>query len=347
MAQRKEFCFSHPSGKDIYLFTLRNLNGTEALVTNYGAILMSYKILMPDKSVNDIVLGFDNVHDYLRTDYLQQYPFFGAAIGRYSNRIKNARFKIDEEEFTVSKNWGRDQLHGGFDGFDKKVWNFVSFDEECNILQLKYLSPDGEEGFPGNLDIKITFELNDDNDLIYSYTATTDKTTILNPTHHSYFNLNNGDGTIHDHEVKINAEKFLEQDENLTVTGNFIDVANTRWDFREFHSVRERLEDGYDQSFVLENAAGQFSEAAELSCKSSGLKLQVFTTDPIVHLYTGQGIPKLSGKNSVEYGPYSGLCLETQKHPNAINIPGFPNTILKPGEIFNQKTAYKICLPPK
>jgi aldose 1-epimerase len=344
MAQRKEFCFSHPSGKDIYLFTLRNLNGTEALITNYGAILMSYKILMPDKSVNDIVLGFDNVHDYLRTDYLQQYPFFGAAIGRYANRIKNARFKIDEEEFTVSKNWDKDQLHGGFDGFDKKVWDFVSFDEESNILQLKYLSPDGEEGFPGNLDIKITFELNDDNDLIYSYTAITDKKTILNPTHHSYFNLNNGEGTIHDHELKINAEKFLEQDENLTVTGNFIDVANTRWDFREFHSVRERLEDGYDQSFVLENVAGQFTEAAELCSKSSRLKLQVFTTEPIVHLYTGQGIPKLKGKKSVEYVPYSGLCLETQKHPNAINIPGFPNTILKPGEIFNQKTAYKIVI---
>jgi aldose 1-epimerase len=345
MEQRKEFCFSHPSGKDIYLFTLRNLNGTEALITNYGAILMAYKIQMPDKSVNDIVLGFDDVHDYLRTDYLQQYPFFGAAIGRYGNRIKNAVFKIDEEEFSVSKNWGRDQLHGGFDGFDKKVWDFVSLDEECNILQLKYLSSDGEEGFPGNLEIKITFELNDDNDLIYSYTATTDKPTILNPTHHSYFNLNNGVGTIQDHDVKINAEKFLEQDENLTVTGNYINVKNTRWDFREFHSVGDRLNDGYDQSFVLENPTGHLTEAAELCSKSSGLKLQVFTTEPIVHLYTGQGIPKLHGKNSIEYGPYSGLCLETQKHPNAINILGFPNTILRPGEIFNQKTAYKICLP--
>jgi aldose 1-epimerase len=344
MGQCKQFCFTHPSGKDIYLFTLRNPKGTEVLITNYGAILMAYKILLPDKSVNDIVLGFDSVHDYLRSDYLQQYPFFGAAIGRYGNRIKNAAFKIDDQEFHVSKNWGEDQLHGGVDGFDKKVWDLVSLDEECNILDLKYLSADNEEGFPGNLEIKITFELNDDNDFIYTYTATTDKPTILNPTHHSYFNLNNGEGTVHDHEVKIISEKFLEQDRNLTVTGNYTAVEGTRWDFREFHKVGERLEDGYDQSFVLENEKGQLTEGAELCSKISGLKLQVFTTEPIVHLYTGQGIPILAGKNSMQYGPYSGLCLETQKHPNAINIPGFPNTILRPGEIFNQKTVYKIVI---
>ena len=347
MNQRSQFCFTHPSGKDIYLFTLRNLNGAEALITNYGAILMAYKILMPDKSINDIVLGFENVHDYLRSDYLETYPYFGAAIGRYGNRIKNAAFKIDDQEFHVSKNWGPDQLHGGVDGFDKKVWELDSFDEECNVVQLKYLSVDGEEGYPGNLEVKISFELNDDNDLIYTYTATTDKPTILNPTHHSYFNLNNGEGTIQDHELKINAEKFLEQDENFTVTGNEINVRKTRWDFREFQRVGEKLNSGYDQSFVLENPGGNLIQAAELCSKSSGLKLQVFTTEPIVHLYTGQGIPKLAGKNSIEYGPYSGLCLETQKHPNAINIPGFPNTILRPGEIFSQRTAYKTCLPAK
>ena len=344
---RRQFSFTHPSGKDIYLFTLRNANGTEAIITNYGAILMAYKIQMPDKTINDIVLGFDAVQDYLKADYLQHYSFFGAAIGRYANRIKNASFKIDEQEFSVSKNWGNDQLHGGVDGFDKKVWEPVSFDEECNILELKYLSADGEEGFPGNLEVKINFELNDDNDLIYVYHATSDKNTIINLTHHNYFNLNNGAGAIDDHELKINSDKILEQDENLTPTGNYVAVDNTKYDFRKFHPIGERIDGGYDQSFVLDKNENQLTEGAEVCSKISGLKLQLLTTDPIVHFYTGQGISKLKGKNEIEYGPYSGFCLETQKHPNAVNIPKFPNTILKPGEIYSQKTVYKICLPEK
>jgi len=344
MEERKQFCFNHPSGKDIYLFTLRNGNGTEALITNYGAILMAFKVRMPDKTTNDIVLGFDNVHDYLRTDYLEHYPFFGAAIGRYANRIKNASFKIDGEEFLVSKNWGDDQLHGGVDGFDKKVWEFVSFDEDCNILELKYLSVDGEEGFPGNLEVKINFELNDENDLIYSYHATTDKNTVINLTHHSYFNLNNGEGTIEDHELKINADKILEQDDHLAATGNYIAVDNSKYDFREFHSISERMNDGYDQSFVIDTPGNQLTHVAEACSKKSGLKLQLLSTDPVVHFYTGGGIPKLTGKNGIEYGPFSGFCLETQKHPNAINIPKFPNTVLRPGEIYTQRTVYKIII---
>src|SRR5437762_3593779 len=169
MEKAGQFCFTHPTGKDIYLYSLRNANGTEVLITNYGATIMAYKIMMPDKTVNDIVLGFDNVQDYLRADYVMNCPFMGATIGRYANRIKNGSFKIDDEEFTVSKNWGNDQLHGGFEGFDKKIWDFVSFDESCSILHLKYNSPDGEEGYPGNLDVNICFELNDDNDLIYIF----------------------------------------------------------------------------------------------------------------------------------------------------------------------------------
>jgi aldose 1-epimerase len=347
MQLRKQFCFTHPSGKDIYLFTLKNANGTEVLITNYGAILMAYKIKMPDKTINDIVLGFDEVVEYLKADYLQHYPFFGAAIGRYANRIKNASFKIDEQEFHVSKNWGNDQLHGGVDGFDKKVWEQVSFDEESNILELKYLSTDGEEGFPGNLEVKIIFELNDNNDLIYSYTATADKDTIINLTHHSYFNLNNGEGTVEDHELKICSDKILEQDNHLTVTGNYIAVDNTKYDFRKFHSIGERINGGYDQSFVIDKNESRLTEVAEVCSKRSGLKLQLLTTDPVVHFYTGHGIPKLTGKNGIEYGPYSGFCLETQKHPNAINIPKFPNTILRPGELYSQKTVYIISLPPK
>jgi len=343
MEKAGQFCFTHPSGKDIYLYTLRNVNDTEITITNYGAIIMAYRVRMPDKTVNDIVLGFDNVHDYLRADYLKNYPFMGAAIGRYANRIKNASFKIDEKEFLVAKNWQSDQLHGGFDGFDKKVWDFVSFDDKCNILHLNYVSVDGEEGFPGNLDVHICFELNDDNDLIYEYSASTDHATPVNLTHHGYFNLNNGRGTIVDHEVKINSDKILEQDQNLVTTGNYIAVDNTKYDFSEFHTLGERMNDGYDQSFVIDKKADQLTMVAEAVSKESGLKLQVLTTEPLVHLYTGQGFPQLTGKNNIQYGPFSGLCLETQKHPNAINISKFPNTVLRPGEKYHQKNVYKIC----
>src|SRR5205823_1074549 len=234
MENAGQFCFTHPSGKDIYLYTLRNVNDTEVTITNYGAIIMAYRVRMPDKTVNDIVLGFDNVHDYMRVDYLKNYPFMGAAIGRYANRIKNASFKIDDKEFVVAKNWQDDHLHGGVDGFDKKVWDFVSFDTKCNVLHFKYVSVDGEEGFPGKLEVNICFELNDDNDLIYEYSASSDQPTPVNLTHHSYFNLNNGKGTIIDHEVKINSDKILEQDHNLVTTGNYIAVDSTKYDFTEF-----------------------------------------------------------------------------------------------------------------
>jgi aldose 1-epimerase len=344
MEKAGQFCFTHPTGKDIYLYTLRNANGTDVVITNYGAILMAYKIRMPDKSINDIVLGFEAVHNYMTADYVKNHPFMGAAVGRYANRIKSAHFVIDDKEFDVSKNWNEDQLHGGFDGFDKKVWDFVSLDENCNILHLRYLSPNGEEGFPGNLEVNMCFELNDDNDLIYEYAATSDQSTPVNLTHHSYFNLNNGEGSIEDHEIRIHSDKILEQDDNLVTTGNYIAVDNTKYDFTDFHRIGERMNEGYDQSFVIDKKTDNLALVAEACSRKSGIKLQILTNEPIVHFYTGQGFPRLNGKNGVQYGPLSGFCLETHKHPNAINIPKFPNTILRPGEKYHQKNVYKIVI---
>ena len=342
MDKSSRFCFTHPSGKDIYLYSLRNINNTEVLISNYGAIIMAYKINMQNGTSDDIVLGFDDVHDYLSADYLKVYPFMGAAVGRYANRIKGASFKIDNKKISVSRNWEQDQLHGGFEGFDKKVWDFVSFDVECNILHLRYNSADGEEGFPGNLEVNICFELNDDDDLIYEYSATSDQPTAINLAHHGYFNLNNGEGTIEDHQIKIYSDKILEQDESLVVNGNYIAVENTKYDFRDFHRIGERMNGGYDQSFVIDRKENQLSIVAEVISRKNGLKLHVLTTEPLVHFYTGQGFPKIKGKNGVEYGPYSGFCLETHKHPNAINIPKFPSTLLRPGEKYFQKNVYKI-----
>jgi len=345
MEKAGQYCFTHSSGKDIYLYSLRNINGTEVFVTNYGATLMAYKIPMPDKSIADIVLGFDNVQDYVSAGSLKAQPFMGAVIGRYANRIKHASFNIDGHEYLVSKNWGADQLHGGFEGFDKKTWDFVSLDEKCNILHLRYCSPSGEEGFPGNLEVNICYELNDENDLIYTYSATSDEATPVNLTHHSYFNLNGGNGDITDHEIKIYSDKILEQDEDLVTTGNYIAVENTRYDFSEFRKIGENLNGGYDQSYVIDKKIGHLGMVAEALSIKTGLRLQILTTEPIVHLYTGQGLPTLRGKNNVEYGPFSGFCLETQKHPNAVNISKFPNTIVRPGEKYHQENVYKVCLP--
>lgn len=336
----QQFCFTHPAGGDVYLFTLCNAKGTTAGITNYGGILTSLRILQQDV-VNNLVLGFDKVEDYISKPYLDSNPFFGAAVGRYGNRIKDGRFRIDGREYELARNIDPDHLHGGLNGFDKKVWTPHSLTTDSVVL--KYESKDGEEGYPGNLDVTLRFELNDAGELSYEYLAFTDQPTVINLTHHSYFNLNNGRGTIGDHYVKINASAVLDQDDNLTPTGVIVPVQDTRYDFRQSRRIDANRNDatGYDQSFVLDDRDPGLPAAAAYS-EESGVTLQVFTTEPIVHLYTGKSIPPLTGSDGHLYGPFSGFCLETQVHPNAINIPGFPNTILRPGETYHHKTIYKV-----
>ncbi len=331
-------------GKKVSVFRLVNKKGTEALISNYGALILSFKIKKEDGSANDIVLGFDTPEDYLDETYLANYPFFGAAVGRYGNRIKNGKMEIDGKKYQLAINMGTDHIHGGISGFDKKVWDVISFDQQKNILELSTKSPDGEEGYPGNLDVTIKFELNENNELSHEYTATTDQPTAVNLTHHGYFNLNNGKGRVDDYFIKINSSAILEQDENLTTNGNFIQVEGTRYDFRKPHRMSDQWADqeGYDQSFVIDKKENELVLSAEAWSEESKTKLEVLTTEPVVHFYTGIGLPVLTGKNSTQYGPFSGFCFETQKHPNAINIPGFPNTILRPGETYHHKTVYRL-----
>lgn len=337
-----QYCFTHSSGEDIYLFTLFNERGTTVGITNYGATICSFKLMEPDGTYNDIVLGFDKVEDYFSPTYLEGYPYFGCIVGRYANRIKNGHFKIDDQEFQVAKNKGGDHLHGGLEGFDKKIWQFVSASD--THLRLRCLSPDGEEGYPGNLSVEIHFELTENDELQYEFFAEADRATAVNLTHHSYFNLHNGQGKIDNHIIRIASDRILEQDDNFVVTGKEIPVAGTRYDFTQPKPVgRDWIaEDGYDQSFVLHETNGELQLAAEVQSENADLSLQVYTTEPLVHFYTGKWIPPIKGKNDTSYGPYSGLCLETQKHPNAVNIPHFPNTILRPGETYRTKTVYKI-----
>ena len=342
-----QYCFANSSHEDIYLFTLSNTQGTEVVITNYGAIIMSYKIKDADGIFNDLVLGFDKVEEYWSADYLQQYPWFGCAVGRYANRIKNAEFRIDGKKFQLSKNRGTDQLHGGINGFDKKTWQYISSGETPHsFLELKYISMDGEEGFPGNLEVLIRFELNDNNELSYQYTASCDQPTAVNLTHHSYFNLNNGRGTIHDHEIKIYSSQMFEQDDNLTPTGKIDPVVDTEFDLRKFKRIGDGLANipEYDKGFIIDNKVDNTSLSllAEARLLQTKTLLQVYSTDPMVQFYSGKWTPVVKGKNGIMYGPFSGFCLETHKHVNAVNIPHFPNTILRPGETYFQKTIYKV-----
>jgi aldose 1-epimerase len=342
--KKGKFCFTHSTGEDIYLFTLHNTKGTEVNVTNYGAIVTSFKVQQANGDINDIVLGFNNPQDYLSHNYLANYPYFGAAIGRYANRIRKGEFTIGAKKYFLKKNKINDHLHGGDSGFDKKVWrpDFIA----NNALTFTYKSADGEEGYPGNLETTIRFELTGDNELICEYTAITDKPTAVNLTHHSYFNLNGG-GSVEDHLIKINAPTILEQDDNLVVTGKYLPVENTMYDFRESRRIAENwnANDGFDQTFVINNNA-TVDPAAEAYSQITGIRLLVYTSEPAVHFYTGKWIPQLEGKNEIIYRAFSGFCFETQKHPNAVNIPHFPNTLLQPGEIYHTKTIYKVIAGP-
>lgn len=345
MPVEKKFCLKNSVGEDIYLFTLTNRAGTAVSITNYGAIITAFKIKNSDGSMNDIVLGLDEVKDYLSENYLGNYAYLGAACGRYANRIKNGQFVLDGKKYQLSRNMGNDILHGGFAGFDKKTWQLTTVnDSPVASLEMKYMSKDGEEGFPGNLETTIRFELNENNELRYEFSATTDAPTIVNLTHHSYFNLNNGAGTIEAHELRIPASAILKQDEGLVCNGEFIPVETTMYDFREFKTIGKdwNKANGYDQCFIIDNKKENLSLVAEARSKQSGVHLQIFSTDPAVQFYTGQGLNIANAKNGCNYKAYSGFCLETHKHPNAINVPFFPNTILRPGENYYQENIYKI-----
>src|SRR5688572_4959511 len=345
MPLEQTFCFKNSESEDIYLFSLINKQGTTVSITNYGAIVTSFKVKINDASFNDIVLGFDKVEDYLSENYLKHYAYLGAVCGRYANRIKNGMFILDGKEIQLSQNMGNDQLHGGYEGFDKKTWQVVSLSESPNpTLELKYVSKDGEEGFPANLETMIRFELNDENELSYEFMATTDKPTAVNLTHHSYFNLNNGKGTVEEHEVKINASYILAQDEGLVCNGEFIAVANNQYDFTIFKAINTdwNKADGYDQCFIVDDKSDKLELVAEARSLQSGLGLQIFSTELAVQFYTGQGLNIKNAKSGNQYGPFAGFCLETHKHPNAVNIPHFPNTVLRPGEKYYQKNVYRI-----
>ncbi len=336
-----------PNGEKAELFILENSNQVKVKITNYGAIITS--IESPDKNgeLTSVVCGFDNFEDYISEQYLGSYPYFGSIIGRFGNRIANGKCLIEGKEFTGAINNGPNHLHGGLEGFDKKLWQAETFesDEEVGV-RLSYTSPDGEEGYPGNLDVVCIYSLNKENELSIKYEATTDKTTLINLTNHSYFNLTGGKEDIKNHDLVMTAKSLTEAIDAIP-TGKIIPVAGTEFDFSTKKKLGvgiETLENGYDNNYVLDNDDYKLIYVGTLSEENSGRSMEVLTTQPGMQLYTGFWNPELIINGEKKFGSYSGVAMETQHYPDSPNKSNFPSTELKPNEKYNHQTIYKFGL---
>jgi aldose 1-epimerase len=336
-------------GVQVDLYTLTNKNGVEVAITNYGGAVVSLKVPDRNGKLGDVVLGFDSVDGYVSNK-----SYFGAIIGRYGNRIAHAQFSLDGKTYTLLKNNGENTLHGGIKGFNKAMWSAKEIPAKGGqALELAYLSKDGEEGFPGNLHLRVVYTLTDLNELKIEYFATTDKKTVLNLTNHSYFNLAGpGSGDILGHILQIEADKFTPVDASLIPTGELPSVEGTPFDFRKPTKIGQRIDSndeqiklggGYDHNFVLRREAGDpISLAARVVEPTTGRVLEVWTTEPGVQFYTGNFLDgSARGKGGISYTKRSAFCLETQHFPDSPNQPRFPSTALSPGERYHTTTIYK------
>ncbi len=338
-------------GTKVMLYTLKNKKGVEMSVMNYGGIIVS--LLVPDKSgvIEDVTLGFDSLSDYETKN-----EFFGALIGRYGNRIAKGKFTLDGNVYTLATNNGANHLHGGPKGFDKVFWNIdVLNSEENPSLKLTYLSKDGEEGYPGNLNVVVTYTLTEDNELKIDYSATTDKKTVVNLTQHAYFNLTgNVKRDILDHELTLAADKFLPVDKTLIPTGELKAVAGTPFDFTTSTKVGARINDdngqlkfgqGYDHCWVITDTSDSLRKVSTLYEPVGGRQMETYTTEPAIQFYSGNFLnEKIIGKKGVINNRRSALCLETQHYPDSPNHPAFPSVELTPDKVYHTVTVYKFSV---
>jgi aldose 1-epimerase len=340
--------FGKVDGKDVFLYTLTSDTGMTMSVTNYGGIVTSF--FAPDRTgkMDDIVLGYDNVDGYVKNN-----PFFGAIIGRYGNRIGKARFSIGNKEFALTVNDGPNCLHGG-KGFDKVVWNGREVKRNDSVgIEFTYVSKDGDQGFPGNLNAMVIYWLTNKNEFTVEYTATTDQETVVNMTQHNYWNLSGeNSGDILSHELTIFADRYTPVDAVLIPTGELASVKGTPMDFTQPEQVGSRIAAdfeqlklgiGYDHNWVLNRKSADTMEpAALLVDRKSGRRMEVFTTEPGMQFYSGNHLDgSIIGKKGKPYAKRNGLCLETQHYPDSPNIPAFPTTSLKPGQKYKSMTTYK------
>lgn len=337
--------------QEVEQYVLTNANGMQATIITYGGIVTKWTARDRAGQLGDVVLGFDTLEEYLAG-----HPFFGCIVGRYGNRIAKGAFTLDGRKYTLAKNNGENHLHGGVKGFDKAVWKVTEWTTkgaDGPSLKLTHTSKDGDEGYPGNLAVTVTYTLTNKNELRIDYFAKTDKATPVNLTNHSYFNLA-GQGDVLKHEVEINADRFTPVDATLIPTGELREVAGTPLDFRKSTAVGARINGddeqikfgkGYDHNFVLNRKGKELSLAARVHEPSSGRVLEVFTTEPGVQFYTGNFLDgKNKGKGGKVYGHRSGFCLETQHFPDSPNQKKFPSTILKPSEEYRTTTVYKLSV---
>lgn len=331
-------------GKQVQLYTLTNKNGNQVKITNYGGTVTSW--VVPDKNggTGNIVLGFDSL-----SGYLAKPPYFGATIGRYGNRIADAKFTLDGQTYQLAANNGKNTLHGGNKGFDKVVWDATPATDGTPSLTLRYVSKNGEEGYPGNLTSTVKFTLTNDDELQIVYDAETDKATPVNLTNHSYFNLS-GDPTttILDHVLWIDADKYTPVDSTLIPTGELKSVKGTPFDFTTPHAIGERIAQvpgGYDHNFVLNRKGSDMQMVAWVQDSATGRKLEVYTTEPGLQFYSGNFLDgTIKNRDGKAIPKYGALCLETQHFPDSPNQPSFPSTILKPGEKYHTETKYKLTV---
>ena len=326
-------------------YTLRNSNGMVISVLSLGGIIQ--RLTAPDRDGNyqDVVLGLDSEHDYL-----DGHPYFGALIGRFGNRIAGGRFSLDGADYVLGCNDGDNHLHGGHRGFDKVSWH-IEHDTGGQALRLRYVSAEGEEGYPGELSVTVNYTLSDDDELRIDCEATTTRPTPVNLTSHPYFNLGgHGNGSILNHELQLFAQRYTPIGEDLVPTGEIDPVAGTPLDFLSPTAIGKRIDSdyqqirnagGYDHNFVLDKVDGELALAARVTEPVSGRILEVLTTEPGLQFYSGNGLPEIRGKSGATYQPHSGFCLETQHFPDSPNRPIFPTTIVRPGDVYQSTTIYR------
>ncbi|TDO83461.1 aldose 1-epimerase [Halanaerobium saccharolyticum] len=333
-------------GEQVYLYTVTNNNGAQMKVTNYGGRITALKV--PDKNGDlvDVVLGLESLKGYIENP-----NYFGPVIGRYGNRIADGQFTLDGKTYHIAQNNGDNHLHGGFVGFDKRVWKIKAVENNNDVsIVLNYLSKDGEEGYPGNLDIKVTYTLTDNNSVVIDYMAVTDKATPVNLTNHSYFNLNGVNDTALDHQLMINADYYTPIDDEWIPTGAIASLEGTPLDFREATRVGKRIEEdfvqlengaGYDHNYVLNTEGDLDQVAASVYSPATGIFMEVYTTEPGVQFYSGNFLDgSITGKYDKVYNKHDAICLETQHFPNSPNVNHFPSTILRPNEVYKTTTIY-------
>jgi aldose 1-epimerase len=336
-------------GESVDIYTLRNRRGMETKITNYGGIVVSLTAPDRNQKFDDVVLGYNDLDSYMNPPF----PYFGAIIGRYGNRIAKGRFTLNGVEYKLAVNNGENHLHGGIRGFDKVVWTAQQIRSAAGpALALTYISKDGEEGYPGNLRVRVVYTLTNNNELRIDYTASSDKDTVTNLTHHSYFNLaGEGNGDILSHRVIIKASRFVPTDAGSIPTGELKNVAGTPFDFLHGHNIGERINaddqqlkigNGYDHTWVIDGRAGVLRLAASVFEPTTARQMEVWTTEPGVQFYTGNFLDgSRPGKSGKDYPRRSGFCLETQHYPDSPNRPNFPTTTLRKGRVYRSTTIYR------